>query len=85
MKTTPIQFEAIRTAAGVGGVVPIDTIVIKNIITDLNALQQYEAAGLVQFKVPLVMAYLADALTQARDLLAMVEQAGDHLKTGGPA
>ena len=84
MKTTQLQFEEIAIDADDEGFVPIDTIVLKNIVADLRALLQYEAAGAAQFKAPLVKAYVSDALTQARDLLAMVQQAGDHLK-GGPA
>ena len=85
MKTTPEQFVQIEGASLRRGsppviYVPIDTIVLKNIVADLRALQQYEAAGAAQFKAPMVKAYVADALTQARDLLDMVKQSGDHLK-----
>lgn len=79
MKTTPQQFESLRAALerhGPGRAVAIDTIVIANIVTDLLCLQQYEAASVAQFKAPLVKAYIADALTQAKELLATLQRAG---------
>ena len=81
MKTTALQFRILSSAVTQGlSDATIGHAVIANILADLNALQQYEAAGAAQFKAPLVNAYLAEALTQAHDLLALVEQAGGHLK-----
>ena len=87
MKTTQQQFKVLENAVKMRAdwpVFKVDTIVIENIVTDLRALQQYEAAGAAQFKAPLVISYIDAAIDQVSDLLDMVKQAGDHLKTGGP-
>ena len=88
MKTTPLQFRNLAISLanhhGDGRAVAIDTIVIVNILADLNALQQYEAMNTVQFKVPVVKSYLGEAVTQATELLDLLKLCGDMLKPEGP-